>query len=94
MDKYKSLSAICEEEDLFEWGLKCDKQISPLLNTNTLAHAKLCCVLHKAKADEDVDLDEFAQGFQYCLKSLSLGAVKFESHAGRLPGRLRWGFDS
>jgi RHS repeat-associated protein len=77
MEQYTRLDKKCEALmnhplEVLKWSGKCPKQISPVINPASLRHAQLCCVLHLAKADPNIDMDDFINGFGECLKSLSL----------------------
>jgi len=77
MKAFKALEKACEDEmdstpKYLEWYGKCPKQISPVVRRDSVRHAELCCILHKAHDDPNIDYEDFEYGFVTCLKALRL----------------------
>ena len=76
--KLTQLEQVCNEEiadinNMLKWGEKCPEQISPIINPASPKHAEICCILHKAHDDPEVDFEEFKNGFVTCSEVLQLG---------------------
>jgi RHS repeat-associated protein len=74
---FTDLEKQCELETadfngIARWSEKCPDQISPIVNKSSVRHAQLCCILHKAKDDPNIDFEAFTNGFVACAKALRL----------------------
>lgn len=91
IDKRDEFLAECEEEHrrtrsqlnfFLKYRRICPQRITPTINRGDPRHAFLCCVIEKAKADPDVDLSEFENGYIRCL----LAAINLVSFLGGIKG--------